>query len=418
MKKILIVSELFYPQNAIGALRPTKIRNALVKKGYLVDVITKSFSSQYESPERGNIWRIDAVEKSNSLNSNVSAVVTSKFFKEFRCAKRTIIAINKGKHYYNHVIDFIETQNIDLSVYEAILTTFGPISSIMIGLNIKKKYPEINWICDFRDPMVVEEISVFMKPFMYIFQRMACKNANHIVAVSNGYLKRICGNQYKQKRHMIPNGYDITDKRISDDYSPSVDTLHITYVGTLYEGKRKITPFFRVLRELADEGQVDLHKICFDYAGREGSFLISQANEYDLGSIVHDHGVLPRNECLKLQFSSHLLVLSTWNNRGEEGVFPGKFLEYMLIGRPIISITDGNIPDGEVTLVMREGHFGVAYESARDKEDIKSLKDYIKTCYFEWLHKGSITFEPVQEVLERYNYDHIIEQIEELICEK
>ena len=331
MKKILIVSELFYPQNAIGALRPTKIRNALVKKGYLVDVITKSFSSQYESPERGNIWRIDAVEKSNSLNSNVSAVVTSKFFKEFRCAKRTIIAINKGKHYYNHVIDFIETQNIDLSVYEAILTTFGPISSIMIGLNIKKKYPEINWICDFRDPMVVEEISVFMKPFMYIFQRMACKNANHIVAVSNGYLKRICGNQYKQKRHMIPNGYDITDKRISDDYSPSVDTLHITYVGTLYEGKRKITPFFRVLRELADEGQVDLHKICFDYAGREGSFLISQANEYDLGSIVHDHGVLPRNECLKLQFSSHLLVLSTWNNRGEEGVFPGKFLEYMLI---------------------------------------------------------------------------------------
>ena len=137
MKKILIVSELFYPQNAIGALRPTKIRNALVKKGYLVDVITKSFSSQYESPERGNIWRIDAVEKSNSLNSNVSAVVTSKFFNEFRCAKRTIIAINKGKHYYNHVIDFIETQNIDLSVYEAILTTFGPISSIMIGLNIK-----------------------------------------------------------------------------------------------------------------------------------------------------------------------------------------------------------------------------------------------------------------------------------------
>ena len=90
----------------------------------------------------------------------------------------------------------------------------------------------------------------------------------------------------------------------------------------------------------------------------------------------------------------------------------------MMIGRPIISITDGNIPDGEVTLVVREGLFGVAYEAACHNEDIKLLKDYIKTCYTEWMQKGFITFEPVYEVLERYSYDHIIEQIEELICEK
>ena len=194
--------------------------------------------------------------------------------------------------------------------------------------------------------------------------------------------------------------------------------FHIAYVGTLYEGKRKITPLFQVLRELADEGQVDLNKIFFDYAGGDGSYLLAQASGYNMGSVVRDHGVLPRKECLKMQFSSHLLVLSTWNNRGEEGVFPGKFLEYMLIRRPIISITDGNMPEGEVTSVMREGDFGVAYESIRDKEEIALLREYIRICYSEWLQKGSITYEPVQEVLERYNYNRIIKQIEELICEK
>ena len=62
MKRILIISELFYPQNVIGALRPTKIREYLIKKGYIVDVITKSFSDQNDDSENGIIWRIDAIE--------------------------------------------------------------------------------------------------------------------------------------------------------------------------------------------------------------------------------------------------------------------------------------------------------------------------------------------------------------------
>ena len=419
MKRILIISELFYPQNVIGALRPTKIREYLIKKGYIVDVITKSFSDQNDDSENGIIWRIDAIEESANKRSMRTAFPKNNcFIREMKRAKRTIISIKKGYRYCHQVIDYIKKQKIDISEYAAIITTFGPVSSIMIGLTIKKKFHDVNWICDFRDPMVVQEVSVFLKPLMDLLQRQACRAADHIITVSNGYLRRICGKKYTSKRCMIPNGYDTGDMVSSQPCISSDDLLHMAYVGALYEGKRKITPLFQVLRELANEGMLDLSKICFDYAGGDYAFLLAQAKEYDLDTIVHDHGFLSRNECLKLQFSSHLLILSTWNNRGEEGVFPGKFLEYMMIGRPIISITDGNIPDGEVTLVVREGLFGVAYEAACHNEDIKLLKDYIKTCYTEWMQKGFITFEPVYEVLERYSYDHIIEQIEELICEK
>ena len=419
MKRILIISELFYPQNVIGAIRPTKIREYLIKKGYTVDVITKSFYDQIDDSENGIIHRIDAIEESE--NKRLVRSVFQKnncFIREMKRAKRTIISLKKGYRYCRQVIDCIKKQNIDLFEYAAIITTFGPVSSVMIGLKIKNKYHNVNWICDFRDPMVVQEVSVFLNPFMAFLQRQACRSADHIVAVSNGYLRRICGNKYTSKRHMIPNGYDSTDLTGFESCVPPTDSFHIAYVGTLYEGRRKITPLFQVLQELADEGQVDLDKICFDYAGGDGSYLLAQASGYNMGSVVRDHGVLPRKECLKMQFSSHLLVLSTWNNRGEEGVFPGKFLEYMLIRRPIISITDGNMPEGEVTSVMREGHFGVTYESIRHNEDIITLKKYVKSCYSEWLQKGSITFEPVQEVLDRYNYNNVIKQIEELICEK
>ena len=41
MKKVLIISELFYPSNNIGARRPTKIAQKLSACGYKVDVFTR-----------------------------------------------------------------------------------------------------------------------------------------------------------------------------------------------------------------------------------------------------------------------------------------------------------------------------------------------------------------------------------------
>lgn len=418
MKRVLIISELFAPQNLIGALRPTKLRKHLIQRGYCVDVITKAFSNQKESGDNGRIWRI-CTEKSNS-SKGVTLVAThrkNRLLLELKRAKRTWLSVVRSQSYCKQVVDFVKESNINISDYNAVITTFGPISSIMIGLKLKKTFPDINWICDFRDPMVVEEVSIFFKPIMSWIQSNACKNADHIVAVSNGYINRICGNKYISKRHMIPNGYDVSDLAVSEFCTSSPDIFHIVYVGTMYEGKRKITPLFRVLRELCDEKTMDVNKICFDYAGGDGAFLRKQADEFALSDIICDHKVLSRDECLKLQFSSHLLVLSTWNNRGEEGVFPGKFLEYMLIGHPIISLVDGNIPDAEVTAVMREGQFGIAYESVSDKKDSESLKEYIKKSYLEWMDKGTITFTPNQEVLERYNYTNIIKRIEELFYE-
>ncbi|MGN0818808.1 MAG: glycosyltransferase [Christensenellaceae bacterium] len=264
--------------------------------------------------------------------------------------------------------------------------------------------------------MAVKMCSVFMLPFYKHLQNKACKYADKVIAVSNGYIRRICGNKYKAKSYMIPNGYDISDA-MADAKRQKNDKLTLVYVGALYEGKRDITPIFRALYELSANKDIDIAKIKFAYAGENFATLFSQAERYKMQEILENYGKLTRNDCLKMQYASDLLVLSTWNERGEEGVFPGKFLEYMLIGRPILSVTSGNISHGEVTSVMREGQFGIAYESACDKEDFGQLKNYIKNCYSEWLQKGTITFEPVKEVLERYNYNNIIKQIEELMCE-
>ena len=55
MKRVLLISELFYPENAIGALRPSKFRQYLLTKGYCVDVITKSSNDNNDDELLGRI---------------------------------------------------------------------------------------------------------------------------------------------------------------------------------------------------------------------------------------------------------------------------------------------------------------------------------------------------------------------------
>lgn len=415
MKRILIISELFYPKNAIGALRPTKIRKYLTEKGYTVDVITKSFAEK-DRIENGQIWRINAVA---DTSGGVAAALHSSdkgLLKELKHAKRTLISIKSSKCYCHDIMRFINTHPVPISEYDAVFTTFGPVSSILIGLALKMRYPKIKWLCDFRDPMVVEEVSVFLKPYMRALQNRACRAADKIIAVSDGYLKRICNGRYADKSYMIPNGYDPSD--IPDMPSAKTDgILHFVYAGALYEGKRKITPLFRALRELSDEGKIDIEKICFDYAGKDFRFLCEQAKIYNLNGIVKSYGMLSRAECLELQNLADFLVLCTWNDRGEEGVFPGKFLEYMLFNKPIIALVNGNLANSEVACVMREGKFGIACEAAVGEKDYTELKSYIQKQYQLFSAEKTLEFAPEKEVLNRYNYENIIRQIEELIYE-
>lgn len=413
MKRILIISELFYPKNAIGALRPTKIRKYLTERGYTVDVITKSFAEK-DNIENGQIWRIDAAADTLECVSAAPRSSDRGLVKELKRAKRTLISIKRSKLYCRDVLRFIDTHSVQVLEYDAVFTTFGPVSSIFIGLELKKKYPKIKWLCDFRDPMVVEEVSVFFKPYMRAIQNKACQLADKIIAVSRGYLKRICNGRYVDKSYMIPNGYDSEDlSLIRQTYSNGL--LRFAYVGSLYEGKRKVSPLFQILRNLIDDGEISAEKICFDYAGNDYYFLAEQAKEYNLEGVLVNHGKLSRDACLQLQAEASFLVLCTWNNKGEEGVFPGKFLEYMLFNKPIIALVDGNIANSEVATVMREGNLGAVYEEKNSESDFEEMKKYFSDTFSEFYTTGQIKFVPSEDVLNRYDYGNIATKIEDLI---
>jgi len=418
-KKILLISYYFSPNNVIGAIRPTKIAERLSETGHHVDVFTYGYTNNdgYTTGQPAYTrYCMDDSEKLQKKNPNSWIFKRqSSIIQQLKKHIWTYNAHQKYRRFLKHFIHLYDTQ-LCKNNYDAVFTTFGPICSLQAGLYVKKKNPHINWICDFRDPAVGEWCPLLYKPLYFYYQEKACKLADHIITVSDGYCRRICRGRYGDKAHMIPNGYDEKDKTGYEHHTLQDGKLHFTYVGALYLGERDIGPVFKAIKELIEEGAVKKENIVFDYAGTEYPVLLSQANQYSMGDIIINHNRLPRKECLALQFSSHLLVLSTWNNKGEEGVFPGKFLEYMLIEKPIVALVNGKLQNSEVKQVMTQGNLGVTYEAATEEEDFHALKEYIKMQYDSVTSTGNVKFSPNQSILNRYNYDNIIQRIEDILA--
>lgn len=422
MKKVLIVSDFFFPAANIAAVRPSKIAKRLTADGYCVDVFTRypigegagEYCNKCFSFQSGSALNVMKKEE-NVKRTGIKKILFEKFnflYMSLLKIKSNLQTNRRNKQMLNAFKAFVAENPQE---YDAVFTTFGPVGSLLCGLYYKKKFPQVKWICDFRDPAVVSQCGPLKNFFRRIKEQKSCRLADEIVTVSNGYMKRICGDKYTEKRHMIPNGYDRADMVYSGEKAEASDKLSLAYVGIFYGFMRDLRPVFRAIKELVDEGLADKDKICINYAGSDNRTILAQAEECSVKDFIVTHGVLAREDCLKLQFGSDILLLSTWNTEKECGVFPGKLLEYMLIGKPIVTTVTGDIPDSEVAQVVREGNLGIVYEEVNGKEDFAKLKEYILTQYNYKVNGKELPFNPEQSVLDRYNYDTIIKRIEALI---
>lgn len=422
MKKILIVSDYFFPSATIGAVRPSKIAKRLTADGYCVDVFTRypigegadEYCNKCFSFQSGSALEIMKKED-GAERTGAKKILFEKFNFLYMSLFKMKINLHTNRRNRQMLDAFKEFIAKNPQNYDAVFTTFGPLGSLLCGMYYKKKFPQVKWICDFRDPAVVSQCGPLKNFFRRLKEQKSCKLADEIVTVSNGYMERICGNKYTEKRHMIPNGYDRADMVYSGEKSEISDKLSLAYVGIFYGFMRDIRPVFRAIKELVDEGLADKDKICINYAGSDYKTILEQAKECSAEEFIITHGVLAREDCLRLQFSSDMLILATWNTEKECGVFPGKLLEYMLIGKPIVTTVTGDVPDSEVAQVIREGNLGTVYEEVNCEADFAKLKEYILTQYNLKVSGKELPFSPEQSVLDRYNYDTIIKRIEALI---
>ncbi len=106
------------------------------------------------------------------------------------------------------------------------------------------------------------------------------------------------------------------------------------------------------------------------------------------------HGLIPREEALKKQREAQILLLLTWNDPTERGVYTGKVFEYLAARRPILSI---GISGGVVEALLKETNAGVHTSSQEEIE--RALKKF----HSEFKLKGRVGYGGINAKIERYS---------------
>jgi len=442
MKKVLIIAEYFAPQNEIAAIRLTKLAKYFkINAVYNITAISKGTVKTYITDPilQKNLKYVDehiVVTNSKVLLKFISfinqlwKIIKSKCGIKADVKENSDKAINKTgilaslrKHlsiaigelvvrdYRNKALKKI---NKSISNYDVVLSTYGDRASHLIAFEVKNHNPSILWIADFRDPVMAfynkdsEEIVRYLKKYM---AKISLK-ADLITGVTTACVQGL-EIPSSDKLKIICNGFD-RDDLIGIDMDP-LAKFTLTYTGELYEGRSDLRAVFKAISELISERYIDKNNIVINYAGRSEIDFIQQLEMFDLAGVINVHGLVNRSLSLKLQMNSSILLLASWNSIGETGVITGKFLEYLMINKPIVCTVTGNLANSQIKEMMIMANNGIVWEEANDKVDYPVLKGYIIEQYERFINNKPLRFEPNMEYIERFNYKNIAQQFIDLI---
>ncbi|MGE5329459.1 MAG: hypothetical protein ACM3KR_08125 [Deltaproteobacteria bacterium] len=452
MKKILIVSYYYSPGNVMGAVRASKLSKYFNRLGYDVHVVCSDANKLLFMPGeilKDNILESDTIEIKKDIIShsnmykklaNFLLLFSKKLYKvdnlgiqkkADRGGESKYLKELKKKciHFLTFVFSLIQdydfmfrarrlfAKRAHMDRFDVVISTYGPIASHLVGRYVKKNNPDCMWIADFRDPIAQPTNGFLELKVNKKIERSISALADRITAVSHGYLNEILDGKHQYKAQVITNGFDSEDlKYITNPEKES--RFSFVYTGTTYAGKRDLSVIFMVLNELINEGKIDKKLVTFRYAGSEQNHIRGLAGRYGLEEIVEAYGFIPRNEALMLQAKSQILLVSTWNESKHQGVLPGKFLEYMMLKKPIIAVINGEVGESEIGKMISEYNMGIYYEAVNMKDDYLKLKDYILMQYNYFLKNGKVLFEGNTCEIDSHNYINITKRFIRIIENK
>jgi hypothetical protein len=285
---------------------------------------------------------------------------------------------------------------------DVVMVTVPPFSVFLVGNALKRRFPHLTYVADFRD----EWISFYLKDFEFQssggtrrralqIERDTVESADLVVAVTKSSLREI-QNRYPgqpdEKFRCISNGFDPEAFKDYRTRQNREKRLIVTHVGTVY---KTASPryYLDALDELPEEIRSGIET---RFVGR-----IDEAERQQFEgrkSIVKMLGFMPQAEALRAMEETDCLLLTMTN----EISVPGKLYEYLAARKPIIALS----PEGGEVYELISGIRAGWCVDHRERAAIQSLMRRI------YLQKVTLTCVesriPDPEVVRQYERPQLI----------
>jgi len=382
-KRLLLIAYSYPPLEDAQSLRWYYLSQELAKLGCHIDVVTIDHPAEMSYKISSNITihrvypgffenianrfknriGVDGVQNQQKRRS-FSFSFMKRGYWLVRSLVGGVLPGNITSEWYPWALSYIH-KNLDMQAYDMMITSHEPWVDALLGLRLKKKYPQLKWVGDFGDPYVSVYTPKYKRFFENRLERKIYENIDLLVLTNQKVFESL-QRKYaflEQKESLIlEQGFvERTKKRASVDNKSTPFT--ILYTGTFYED-------FRNPKQLAEA----LKMLTFDFR-----FIVAGRNEaFDylfrpLGEKYRFLGFTSHQEVLRLQERADVLV--HLSNKQIEQV-PGKFFEYLGAKRSVLLIYQ-NENDQLISFAERMGISTVCPNNA------KSIAQMLQQMYDE-----------------------------------
>ncbi len=400
IKKVLIITYYWPPAGGPGVQRWLKMAKYLIKKGIEVHVLAPhpekaNYPIRDESlaeldPKSYHLHLTDNFDVFNLIKkvkpkaeypysgfSNKSTPSFAQKILRFVRSHAFIPDPRKGwnKYAYTKAKSIIDDHNII-----NVITTSPPHSTQLIGLKLKRNFPKINWIADFRDPWTDIYYyndfyhSRLSKKIDLSYERKVFNHCDFLSVVSKSS-KTMFAEKHSLELDKIKvhcNGYDHEEfKSTMSTYK--TDKYTICYTGTLgdsYNIETLINVIYTSLSQYHDKIRVEL-------VGNIANKYITIINELDTNNITSLRGHVPHSEAISYMQNSNLLLLLIPQIENNKYLIPGKVFEYIATKRPILCLGPTN---GDPANIINETKSGKAF----DYQDHEGLTNFLLEEFTKW----------------------------------
>lgn len=252
------------------------------------------------------------------------------------------------------------TKRLTEESFDCIISTGPPHSMHMIAMGLKKRFPALRWIADFRDPWTgidfYEQLQLSARADKKHrrLEKEVLRAADEVVTVSGQIAADLSMIADGREVRVITNGYDPADFHQEVEVS---DIPEILYLGSM-NADRNPSVLWQAMKAIVDNG---LEPASVRLIGQIDSEVVREINALTLDKYVTIEGFRPHNEAIKLMQSAPALLLVVNDTPGATGILTGKVFEYIGSGRPIICIGP---EQGALRSLLggHEGHHYIQYE--------------------------------------------------------
>ena len=396
MKKICILAYWYPPLQAVGSLRAQSFVNYAKQNDYEAFVVSVEpnglctpSAPEVELSEK--VYRILGFDLNFLIRNTIRKMLGKKkesdqYQSKVKSSNLLVTKLKQAFYYiYRKILCFPDThfywyfrgrkklrEIIENEKPEYLLTTAFPVTSFYLGRYIKKEFPEIKWIADYRD--VWSQHQWYERPWPLNALERKCerrvlKSSDLIITTSEEFREKLT-KLHSDSVSLVYNGFD----EDVNENEKSLSKFVISYTGVLYEQQRPEI-FFEAVKNLIDKGRIKEEHLIIDFYGKMPDYLMGLVSSFGLNGVTTLHGLIPRDEVINKQRTSNILLLIRW----DKGPLHVKVFEYLSARIPILALVN---QESEIADLVSKTSSGIVCQ------DILQIENFIFEEYTKWLESG------------------------------